>query len=45
MYMVFDSTDKCRVLLEKDEHDHKLKWLIPGMEIELSTTKKEQCVE
>ncbi len=33
MYVVFDSTDKCRILLEKGEHDHKLKWLIPGMEI------------
>ncbi len=27
----------CRVLLEKGEHDHKLKWLIPGMEIDSTT--------
>ena len=39
MFVEFDAADKCRVFLEKGEHDHKLKWLIPGMEIELSTAE------
>ncbi|XP_064390011.1 TNF receptor-associated factor 2-like [Halichondria panicea] len=32
-----DCGDNCTVYLEKGEHDHKLEWPMPEMEIELST--------
>ncbi len=38
MYVSIDGGD-CMVYLEKGEHDHQLKWPMPEMEIELSTTE------
>ncbi len=39
MYVDIDNADNCRLYLEKGEHDHQLKWPMPEMEIELSTTE------
>ncbi len=39
MYVSINPVDICRVYLEKGEHDHQLKWPMPEMEIELSTTE------
>ncbi len=46
MYVDIEDDDACRVYLEKGEHDHQLKWPMPEMEIELSTTEnKTLCSE
>ena len=39
MYVGNDGHDNCTVYLEQGEHDHRLKWPMPKMEIELSTTE------
>ncbi len=39
MYVSIDEYDSFQVYLEKGEHDHQLKWPMPEMEIELSTTE------
>ncbi len=39
MYVNIDRYDECVVYLEKGEYDHQLKWPMPEMEIELSTTE------
>ncbi len=39
MYVSIDGFNRCRAYLEKGEHDHQIKWPMPEMEIELSTTE------
>ena len=39
MYVSIGSHDNCTVFLEKGEHDHQLKWPMPGMDIVLTTTE------
>ncbi len=39
MYVSIVGYDYCIVYLEKDEHDHQLKWPMPEIEIELSTQR------
>ncbi len=39
MYVSIDGFNTCMVHLEKGEHDRQLKWPLPEMEIELSTTE------
>ena len=41
MYVSIDSHDNCNVYLEQGEHDYQLKWPMPEMEIELSTTEND----
>ncbi len=41
MHVKIANTDNCSVYFEKGEHDHQLKWPMPEMEIELSTTENE----
>ena len=38
MYIDIDRDGRCKVYLEKGEHDHQLKWPMPEMEIKLSAT-------
>ena len=47
MYVNINGHDNCTIFLEKGEHDHQLKWPMPEMEIELSSTKNRtlNCVE
>ncbi len=40
MYVDIDGINRCKVYLEKGEHDHQLKWPMPEMEIELNTENK-----
>ena len=44
MYIDIDRDDRCKVYLEKGEHNHQLKWPMPEMEIELSTYTKENKI-
>ncbi len=45
MYVDIDNADNCRLYLVKGEHDHQLKWPMPEMEIELSTTENKILYE